>query len=112
MCTTSSIRNWESRRRQWKMRKGVISTTHQEELRYMELWWRRDSEGHLELVDRRLLQFLGCCKWYSIPIKLLYGADFLSPGFLDTIGLLPLHLPAIPTLPSSTLGDFENMDTG
>ena len=62
MCTTGSLRNWESRRRQWKMRKGVICATPQEELQYMELWWRKDSEGHLELVDRRLLPILEYCK--------------------------------------------------
>ena len=109
MCTTSSLRNWESRRRQWKMRKGLISIIHQEELRYMKLWMRKDSKGHLELVDRGLLPFLDYRKWYSVLIKLLYSADFLSPGFL---GPLPLPVPAIHTLPSSTLGGFENMFIG
>ena len=112
MCTTSSLQNWESRRRQWKMRKGLISIIHQEELRYMELWMRKDSKGHLELVDRGLLPFLDYRKRYFVPIKLLYSADFLSPGFLGPIGLLPLHVPTIHTLPSSTLGGFENMFTG
>ena len=72
MCTTSSRQNWESRRRQWKMHKGVVATTPEEDLSNMELWWRKDGEGYLELVDRRLLPCLDYDKWYSIPTKLLY----------------------------------------
>ena len=37
----------------------------------------------------------------------LHSADFASPGFLDTNGLLPSPRSATPTLPSSALEDLE-----
>ena len=57
MCTTNSLKNWESRRRQWKMHKGTDYAL-EAKLQDLDLWWRKDSKGHLELVDRRLRPYL------------------------------------------------------
>ena len=66
MCTISNKKEWGNRFRGWKMHQGVNFTTNQEKLPDLELWWRKDSEGHLELVDSRLLPFLDHCKWYVL----------------------------------------------
>lgn len=60
--TISSDDQWKGRRRQWNMPKGKAIQTNREDLNNMELWWRKDGDGCLQLVESQLLPALRFCE--------------------------------------------------
>ncbi|KAG7006918.1 hypothetical protein G7Y79_00012g032540 [Physcia stellaris] len=92
--------DWKRRRRYWNMQRREAFRTNPEELADMELWLRKDGQGRLEIVARKLLPVLNSCEsTYPLPPSPLeeWNESLLcdrSENF-NTIGHLPVTTNSI-----------------